>query len=310
MPVPFDPPTLGEMAIVRCAFGDASVHKECRDVGKTISRVVVVVNQAGNEDPLASTRERVLMVKKALQKYGDRVEVVTTPGDSDEKIRSLLGDRNVEQLIRFIDEDSFKVARASPVNQDPRLLWVVVSPKKQGASSPGIDPKNLPANVKLLSGVEPVKGESSAAIQKAIQAGGPTGGLFDPAVKEVIERLGLYQPVSEDLAALQKSLFEESWKGFLNDLKSACPSALNQQACAGLASNWETVSIIDADQINPTDQKNASGNFLVYKSAQSEDRWAEKFTDTALRSLQGSANYEKLEPVARDMSSKMYLGYS
>ena len=139
--------------------------------------------------------------------------------------------------------------------------------RNKGASSPGIDPKNLPANVKLLSGVEPVKGESSAAIQKAIEAGGPTGGLFDPAVKEVIERLGLYQPVSEDLAALQKSLFEESWKGFLNDLKSACPSALNQQACAGLASNWETVSIIDADQINPTDQKNASGNFLVYKGA-------------------------------------------
>ena len=41
----FDPPTLGEMAMVRCAFGDASVHQECQDIGKTISRVVVVVNQ-------------------------------------------------------------------------------------------------------------------------------------------------------------------------------------------------------------------------------------------------------------------------
>jgi len=72
----FDPPTLREMAMVRCAFGDASVHKECQGIGKKISRVVVVVNQAGDEDPLASTRERVLMVKKALQKYGDRVEII------------------------------------------------------------------------------------------------------------------------------------------------------------------------------------------------------------------------------------------
>ena len=34
--------------------------------------------------------------------------------------------------------------------------------------------------------------------------------------------------MSEDLTALQKSLFEESWKGFLKDLKSACPSISSQ----------------------------------------------------------------------------------
>jgi nicotinic acid mononucleotide adenylyltransferase len=114
----FDPPTSGEMAMVRCAFGDSSVHKECPDIAKTISRVVVAVNQAGgDEDPLASSRERVLMVKKALQRYGDRVEVVTTSGDGEQKTQALLGDRNVEQLIRFIDEDSYKAARSSPVNQ-------------------------------------------------------------------------------------------------------------------------------------------------------------------------------------------------
>src|SRR5499427_10976980 len=132
----FDPPTLREMAMVGCAFGDASVHKDCQDIGKNISRVVVVVNQAGDHDPLASTRERVLMVKKALQKYGDRVEIVT--GDGEEKARSLLKDGNVEQLIRFIDEESYKAARSSPLNQDPRLLWVVAS-LKQGGSSQAID---------------------------------------------------------------------------------------------------------------------------------------------------------------------------
>src|SRR5215472_17953206 len=158
----FDPPTAREMVMVRCAFGDASVHKECQDIGKKISRVVVVVNQAGDEDPLASTRERVLMVKKALQKYGDRVEIVTATGDSEEKMRSLLGDANVEQLIRFIDEESYKAARSSPANQDPRLLWVVVPLKKQGNSSPAI---NTSANVKLLSGIGALKSESSAAVQ-------------------------------------------------------------------------------------------------------------------------------------------------
>ena len=33
-------------------------------------------------------------------------------------------------------------------------------------------------------------------------------------VMEVIEKLGLYQEVSEELAKLQRSLFEESWRGF------------------------------------------------------------------------------------------------
>src|SRR5215472_1819745 len=300
----FDPPTLREMAMVRCAFGDASVHKECQEIGKTISRVVVVVNQAGDEDPLASTRERVLMVKKALQKYGDRVEIVT--GDSEEKARSLLGDKNVEQLIRFIDEESYEAARSSPANPDPRLLWIVV-PLKQARSSSSID---TATNVKRLSGIEQLKGESSAAVQKAIQAGGTMQGLFDPGVKEVIERLGLYQPVSEDLAGLQKSLFEESWKGFLKDLKSACPSISNQKECADLGSAWDSVSIAIDDSMDRTDSKKFSADVLIYKRGQSGDRWAEKFTDTALKPLQGSARYAQFKPVAEDMSSKIYEGYS
>jgi nicotinic acid mononucleotide adenylyltransferase len=304
----FDPPTSGEIAIVRCAFGDSSVHKECQDIGKTISRVVVVVNQAGDQDPLASTRERVLMVKKALQKYGDRVEIVTS-GDSEEKTRSLLQDRNIEQLVQFIDSDSYQAVKSSLVSQDPRLLWMVFSLKKPGSPAPALDPKTLPSKVKMFVEIEQQPGSSANAIQKTIQAGGATAGLIDPAVKAFIEKLSLYQEVSEDLAKLQRSLFEESWSGFLRDLKSACPSTLTDKDCAGLIANWETTTIVNEDQINRIDRKDASGNFLVYKRAQSEDRWAEKFTDTALKSLQGSANYEKLKPVAVDMSSKMYLGY-
>src|SRR5262249_31141993 len=252
----------------------------------------VVVNQAGDEDPLASTRERVLMVKKALQKYADRVEIVT--GDSEEKARSLLGDKNVEQMIRFVDEESYEAARSSPANQDPRLLWVVARPKNPDSSSPAIG--TLP-NVRLLSGIAELKGESSTAVQKAIQAGGTMEDLFDPAVKEVIERLGLYQPVSEDLAALQKSLFDESWKGFLKDLKTACPSISNQKECADLASTWDGISIATNDSMGRTDTKNSSANVLIYKRAQSGDRWAEKFTNVALKPLQGSARYAQFKPV-------------
>ena len=53
---------------------------------------------------------------------------------------------------------------------------------------------------------------------------------------EVVEKLGLYQDVNEDLADLQRSLFEEGWRDFLKDLKSACPTTINQKYCAELAS--------------------------------------------------------------------------
>jgi nicotinic acid mononucleotide adenylyltransferase len=305
----FDPPTQTEIAMLRCALGDAGVRQECAEIRKTISRLVVSVNQSHDEDTLASARERALMVKKALQKYGDRVEVVTTPGGREEKTRRLLEDKNIERVIEFIDGDSYQTLKASPLKQDPRLQWMVFALKQPGNPSRPPDPKTLPANAKLFVEIKQPPGSSESAVRKVIQSGGRTAGLIDPAVKLIIEKLSLYQEVSEELAKLQKSLFEESWKGFLKDLKSACPSVLDPQSCAGLASNWETVSIIDADQINPTDRKDAPANFLVYKRAQSEDRWAEKFTDTALRSLQGSTNYGKLQPVAENMSSKMYLGY-
>ena len=305
----FDPPTQEEMGMVRCALGDASVRKECAGIGKTIARIVVAVNESSYEDTLASARERALMVKKALQKYGDRVEIVTAPGNREETTRALLQDRNIEQLVQFIDSDSYQAVQSSSATQDPKLLWMIFSLKKPGRQAPPLDPATLPSNVKLFVEIEQQPGSSASAAQKIIQSGGATAGLIDPAVKAVIEKLSLYQEVSEDLAKLQRSLFEESWTGFLRDLKSACPSTLSDKDCAGLASSWETIAIVNEDQINGIDPKDAATNFLVYKRAQSEDRWAEKFTDTALKSLHGSASYAKLKPVAVDMSSKMYLGY-
>jgi hypothetical protein len=64
----FDPPTQAEMGMVRCALGDTSFHRQCAQIGKSLSRIVVSVNESGDEDTLASTRERALMVKRALQK--------------------------------------------------------------------------------------------------------------------------------------------------------------------------------------------------------------------------------------------------
>ena len=302
----FDPPTQAEIAMLRCALGDASVRQECAGIGKTIERLVVSVNQSHDEDTLASTRERALMVKDALRKYSDRVEVVTAPGSREEKTRALLANKNIERLVQFVDGDSYQAVKSSPVSQDPRLVWMIFSLKQPGSPTPALDPKTLSANAKLFVEIEQLQGGSSSALQKVVQSGGATVGLIDPGVKAVIDKLSLYREVSEDLAELQKSLFEESWKGFLKDLKSACPSTLNQQDCAKLASTWENVSIVNEDKTN---RAASSANVLIYKRAQSEDRWAEKFTDTALRSLQGSPSYEKLRPVAQDMSSKVYQGY-
>jgi len=305
----FDPPTQLEIARLRCALGDVGVRKECAGFGKSIARLVVSVNDSSDGDTLASARERALMVKKALQKYGDRVEVVTAPGNREEKSRALLEDRNIERLVQFIDSDSYQAVKSSPINQNPKLLWMVFSLKQADGSAPALDPKTLPSNAKLFVEIGQPAGSSASAVQKVIQSGGATAGLIDPAVKAVIEKLSLYQEVGENLVKLQRSLFEESWKGFLKDLKSACPSVLSQQACAGLVSSWETVTIVDDDPSKPIDRNSSSANFLVYKGAQSEDRWAEKLADAALKSLRGSASYEKLKPVAADMSSKIYQGY-
>ena len=305
----FDPPTQVEIARLRCALGDASVRKECAGLGQSIARLVVSVNDSSAEDTLASARERALMVKKALQKYADRVEVVTAPGNREEKSRALLEDKNIERLVQFIDSDSYQAVKSLPINQNPKLQWMIFTRKQADGSAPALDPKTLPPNAKLFVEVEQPAGGSASAVQKVIQSGGATAGLIDPAVKAVIEKLSLYQEVSEDLAKLQKSLFGESWIGFRKDLKSACPSVLGQQACAGFVSSWEAMTIVDEDPMKPIDRKSSSANLLVYKRAQSEDRWAEKFTDAALKSLRGSANYEKLKPVAEDMSSKIYQGY-
>ncbi len=305
----FDPPTQAEIAMMRCALGDASVRKECAGIGKTIERLVVSVDQSSDGDTLASATERGLMVRQALRKYGDRVEVVTAPGSREDKVRALLENKNIERLIQFIDSAAYKAVKSSPGAHDQKLQWMIFSLKQADTPTPALDPKTLPANAKLLVEIEEPPGSSASAVRKVIQSGGATAGLIDPAVKIVIERLGLYQDVSEDLAKLQGALFDESWKGFLQDLKLVCPNLLQDKECAALTSRWNAVSLVTDGGPSSSDRKDSSANVLVYKRGQSADRWAEKFTNAALKPLQGSAGYAKFKPVAEDMISSIYEGY-
>jgi hypothetical protein len=87
----FDPPTQSEVRIIRCALGDTTLSRACQEIAQEISRVVVLVNEDGGRDTLASTRERLLMVKKALKDYGDRVEIMaSTPEQTAKRARALL----------------------------------------------------------------------------------------------------------------------------------------------------------------------------------------------------------------------------
>jgi hypothetical protein len=273
----FDPPTPSEMRMIRCALGDAGLHRTCAEIGKQISRLVVLVHEDGEKDTLASTRERILMLRKALEKHSDRVEIVaaTTPQVEDRR-RALLENKNIEQLFQLVSADSYRELRSSRDGQDPKLAWLIF-PLEDGAAFKG-------------------------PVMDHLGGSGAT---------EVIEKLGLYQNISEDLADLQKSLFEEGWRDFLKDLKLACPLNVNQKDCSELASHWEGISIATTgDSTKRTDRTKASVKGpLIYNPSQSEDRWAEKFVQTALQFVHGSETYDKLRPVADDMAARVIQGY-
>jgi uridine phosphorylase len=273
----FDPPTQSQIRIIRCALGDAGLHQECAEIGKQISRVVVLVSEDSKNETIASTRERILMLRKALDKHSDRVEIVaaTTPQAEDRR-QALLEDKHVEQLFQIVSAGSYKDLQSSPGSRHPKLVWLRF-PLEDGAAFKG-------------------------PVMDHLAGSGAT---------EVIEKLGLYQDISEDLADLQKSLFEEGWRDFLKDLKIACPINVNRKSCSELASHWEGISIATTDDtIKGTDRtKSAARVALIFNPSQSEDRWAEKFVQTALQFVNGSEAYDKLKPVADDMAARVIQGY-
>ena len=273
----FDPPTQSEMRMIRCALGDADLHRACTEIGKQISRMVVLVSEGSEKETIASTRERILMLTKALEKHADRVEIVAaTTSQAEDKRRALLENKNIEQLFQLVSADSDKELQSSPGSRHPKVVWLTF-PLEDGAASKG------PVMDRL--------GRSGAT--------------------EVIEKLGLYQDISADLADLQRSLFEESWRDFLKDLNSACPITINQTACSDLASRWEAIPVVaTGDSTKRSDHKESSAKTqLIYDESQSEDRWAEKFVATALQLVQGSKAHDQLKPVADDISARVFQGY-
>jgi uridine phosphorylase len=271
----FDPPTRSEIRMIRCALGDDSLRKDCGEIGKSVSRLVILVIEDSEKDTFASTREQILMLKRALEKHSDRVEIVaSTRAKAEQRRRSLLEDKNVERLFEFVPADTYEALKVSPDRQNPRLVSVVF---------PLVEERNF-----------------FKASAEAAQVG----------VMEIVEKLGLYQDVNEDLAELQQSLFEEGWRDFLKDLKSACPTTLNDKDCAELASHWDTITIVTDDQPTKMDRKESSAQGrLIYKRAQSEDRWAEKFVKTALQFVDEPEAYNKFKPVADDIAARVYQGY-
>ena len=272
----FDPPTRSQIRMIHCALGDDSLHKECGEMGKSISRLVVWVIEDSERDTFASAREQILMLKRALQKHSDRVEIVaSTKAKAEQSKRALLEDKRIERLFQLVSADAYKDLKSSPGDQDPKLVWVVF----------------------------PLEAERGSA--RGRTEGDQLG------FGEVVEKLGLYGDVSADLATLQRSLFEEGWKEFLKDLKSACPIDVDEKTCAEITPGWDAVSIVAADDPKKVPvRKEASTRIqLVYKRSQSEDRWAEKFVKTALEFVRGSETYDKLKPIADDIAARVIQGY-
>ena len=271
----FDPPSRSQIRMIRCALGDDSLHKECAEIGKSVSRLIVLVIDDSGKDSFASAREQILMLKRALKKDGDRVEIVaSTTAQAEQRKRALLEDKNLERLFQLVSADAYKDSKSSSEGQDPKLIWLVFPLEAEGGLS-------------------------------------KAGAEGDSDVMEVVEKLGLYRDVSPDLAALQRSLFEEGWNDFLEDLKSACPVNVNEKNCAELAPRWDAISIVAADDSKngPVLKEAATRIQLVYKRFQSEDRWAEKFVRTALEFVRGSETYDKLKPIADDIAARVIQGY-
>ncbi|HSF59063.1 MAG TPA: hypothetical protein VLD83_13420, partial [Candidatus Binatia bacterium] len=272
----FDPPTPSQIRMLRCALGDAGLHQVCEEIGRKMSRFVILVD--AEKDALASTRERILMLRKALQDHGDRVEILSaTMAQREAKKRALVEDKNIAQVVQIVSANSYRELRSSPVGQDPKLAWLLF-PLEDGAASKG------PAR-------DRADGSGAA---------------------EVIEKQGLYQDISADLADLQRSLFEESWRSFLKDLSSACPISLNKPQCAQLSSRWEAIPIVatDVSTKGTRDGKESSVKTqLIYHPSQSEDRWAEKFVATALQLVEEPKAHDELKPVADDISARVLQGY-
>ena len=64
----FDPPTRSQIRMIHCALGDDPLHKECGEIGKSISRLVVLVIEDSEKDTFASTSRTDIDVEESASK--------------------------------------------------------------------------------------------------------------------------------------------------------------------------------------------------------------------------------------------------
>ncbi len=269
----FDPPTDAQLRMIGCALGDPGFPPACQEIAAQISRLEIIVDEDSESRTIASARERVLMLEQALQKYGTRVTIAAaTPTERAQRRRDLIGDKNIDQLFQLAGATSYKTLKPAPAGAEHKLA-AVLFPLSEEALSPD-----------------------------ELRRPGPS---VDRQVNKVISKLGLYQPVSNGLANLQRSLFEEGWKDFLDDLRLACPITLDYNKCGQLALSWESIAIVTDDRQPSVTEETR----LTYRQTQSEDRWAEEFVRVALAPIHGSGSYQILKPVAADIAARTFQGF-
>lgn len=304
----FDPPTPAQIKIISCALGEVTVAKECQNIGRRLSRLVVSVGADSDEDHYASVRERVLMLKKALARFGERIEVVAaSAAEGGDKTRDIQAAKGAEKTIRLISQNDYQALPVSS-RRDPWTLWVIVPIDENGNFTPAKSDPSAAGNVTMMSSPQAFRSLSAASIRRLLAAGKPATGLVSAEVREVIEKLGLYQDVTADLENLQRALFTEGWENFLKDLKSACPTAINQRECTVLATQWNEIPVVVEDGQAAKNEPEQRPR-LIYRKSQSEDRWAEKFSNTALSFLRDTADFAKFKPIADDISARMFQDY-
>ena len=90
--------------------------------------------------------------------------------------------------------------------------------------------------------------------------------------------------MSGDLADLQRALFDEGWRDYLSDLITACPLAIDNNACTSLATSWRAIPTV-ADPDRNIAAGESAPTQLTYTGTQSESRWAEKFSEITISSV-------------------------
>ena len=266
----FDPPTRSQLRMLGCALGDAELPQECRGIAGQISRVIIWVDAAPIIEAQASAKERTLMLTRSLQAKRPRLEIsAQTPTAIEEKRSALLADETIDKIFLLIDGDSTR----RPSSTEPR-------------------------SSKLVHLLFPLVRE--ARLSSDLTARDRS---VEPHAASIIDQLGLYREVSGDLAELQRALFDEGWRAYLNDLAIACPQAIDRNTCTSLTASWSAIRTVANPPRTISDGESAAAQ-LAYMGTQSESRWAEKFTETSMTVVRDPADRDRLKLIAEDLAER------